>query len=298
MKKKTTAIILVLGIITGMFIAGVSRKSNAIYSIDGQKVSADEYFETLSEQYGTNFTYQFLEKTYLSAQDVEEDITESLKKSEEQLKEEAKDEEQRKMLEATLRSFGYKGLDELNLYLKNSYVRNKIVEDNFVDYFKDEDAFLEEYKPRLVTHVLIRVEDKDVKLTDEIQKQMDQIDKALKNVDNMKISMIELNDGGSIIAEDLGYVDKESPLAPEFLEESLRLNFDETSDWLKTDFGFHRIYVENTDPADLLKRPEVMEKVLQSNPNLNVEIMLDKMLEDGMSISDSLLKEIKEMAGL
>ncbi|HZJ87253.1 MAG TPA: hypothetical protein VFC75_03420, partial [Erysipelothrix sp.] len=148
--KKLTSII-IAGIIVILLIFGMTKNNNAIYSYDGEKVDADGYYEILQEQYGTNFTYQFIEKQYLSTLDVEEDVLENIKETEDQLKEEASDDESLTMLEATLRSFGYQGMDELNLYLRNSYLRNKIVEDNFHEYFKNKDEFFKEYKPRLVT---------------------------------------------------------------------------------------------------------------------------------------------------
>lgn len=295
--KKLTSII-IAGIIVILLIFGMTKNNNAIYSYDGEKVDADGYYEILQEQYGTNFTYQFIEKQYLSTLDVEEDVLENIKETEEQLKEEASDDESLAILEATLRSFGYQGMDELNLYLRNSYLRNKIVEDNFHEYFKNKDEFIKEYKPRLVTHVLIRFDDEENDTSEDIEKHMAKIDEALNKSDNIKIDMIELGDGETIIGEDLGYVDKESQLVSEFLESALSLKKGEVSDWVKTDYGYHRIYIENTSEEDLVKNTDLITKVLETSPSISVEILLDKMMEDGVKINDALLNEIKEMAGL
>lgn len=293
MKLKKIGILMILGLL----LSGCSSQ-NAIYSYKNKKVDANEYYAMLKEQYGTAFVYQYLEKEYFSSLSVEDSVMENIKKSSEELLTQNDNEENKKMIELSLRSFGYKGLDELELYMRNSYLRNKLIEEEFEKSFKDFDTFAKDYKPRIVTHILIKVDEEEVTLTDAIQAKMNEIDAQLKDTQDVKLAMLQLNDGNDILAENLGYVDKSSSLVESFLESALALNEGEVSNWVQSKYGYHRIYVESTQKETLLKELEFKESVIQSNPSLSVEIVLNSMKENGVEIETSLYQSFLEMAGL
>lgn len=294
MNKKILTVLIILGVVlVGVFM--FKENDTYIYSYKDKKVDGNEYYEMLEAHYGTSFVYQFLEKEYFSSQTLEKEIEEQIKNSAQELLDQSDNEEDKAMLEVTLRSFGYDGTKELEAYMKNSYLRNKLIEDEFDQYFNDFESFAKEYKPRLITHVLIQTEEG---ITSEIQTQMDNIDKKLAESDDIKIDMLKLNDGETIISEQLGYVDKDANLVPEFIEASLKLKEGDVSDWVKTDYGYHRIFIESTSEKVITSVPKFKETILQNNPSLGMEIVLDKMQDDGVVIEEDLLSRFLEMAGV
>lgn len=294
MNKKILTVLIILGVVlVGVFM--FKKNDTYIYRYKDKKVDGNEYYEMLEAHYGTSFVYQFLEKEYFSSQKLEKEIEEQIKNSAQELLDQSDNEEDKAMLEVTLRSFGYDGTKELEAYMKNSYLRNKLIEDEFDQYFNDFESFAKEYKPRLITHVLIQTEEG---ITSEIQTQMDNIDKKLAESDDIKIDMLKLNDGETIISEQLGYVDKDANLVPEFIEASLELKEGDVSDWVKTDYGYHRIFIESTSEKVITSVPKFKETILQNNPSLGMEIVLDKMQDDGVVIEEDLLSRFLEMAGV
>lgn len=293
MNKKIIGVSGILLIVV-MILFISSKNNNYIYSYKNNKIDADEYYEMLEEHYGTAFVYQFLEKEYFSKKELEKETQKQIAESSKELLEQSEREEDRKMLEVTLRSFGYRGIDDLETYMKNTYLKNKLIEDEFENYFKDYESYAQEYKPRIVTHVLVLAEEG---LTSQVQKQMDLIDEKLSKSDDLKIDMLKLNDGEEVISEQLGYVDKDAQLVEEFLEASFKLKERELSDWVQTDYGYHRIYIESTSEKDIKRTPQFREVILNNYPSLGVEIVLDKMQQDGVKIEDDLLAKFLEMAG-
>lgn len=299
MKKKSTLIAIVL-IIVLAFAAIIKMNQgpkNAIYGFDSKNVSADEYLDMMKETYGTAFTMQYLEKIYFSEMTVDEDVQAQINIQEKQIFSEETSEEDKNMLELTLRTYGYNGIEELNLYLKNSYLKNKILEERLFENFDNIDEFNEKSKPRILSHILIMSDEKEI--SEETQKQMAKIDAILDNSDDVKTDMIKLNDGEVIIAEQLGYVDKSvTNMDAKFLEAAFKLDNKELGDWVKTSFGYHRILVETNDTEDLKQQASYGQNILQLYPEVSAKILLDEMEANGMVLDKEFRNEIFEMVGV
>ena len=192
---------------------------------------------------------------------------------------------------------GYNGLDELNLFLTNQYHKSTILQDNVLKVFDDLENFQKEMQPRIVTHVLVQAQresnehmNSDAPLDAEIAL-MGEVDAALDKADNVTKTMIDLSSDNGIIGESLGYMDNSSQLVESFIKGAQNLNEDEISEWVKSEFGYHRIYVESTNIETIKEYPEFKESVFGYDSSLEKEIMIEHMQSDGVEISDSLLKD-------
>lgn len=295
--KKKGIIAIALVVVIGIIALSLTGNRNLVYSFDGKDYDREAYYEQMQEHYGNNFIYQFMEKEYLLGLEVDEAIKTSIDSQEALLLEQNSSEEDQEMIGVTLRAMGYDGLDELNLFLTNQYHKSTILQDNVLTVFKDLENFEKEMQPRIVTHVLVQTQresnehmSSDAPLDAEIAL-MDEVDAALDKADNVTKTMIDLSSDNGIIGESLGYMDNSSQLVESFIKGAQNLNEDEISEWIKSEFGYHRIYVESTNIETIKEYPEFKESVFGYDPSLEKEIMIEHMQSDGVEISDSLLKD-------
>lgn len=305
MKNKKKGIIVIASVVVIAIVAwSLSGNRNLVYSFDGKDYDREAYYEQMKEHYGKNFIYQFMEKEYLSGLDVDEAIKSSIANQEASLLEQNSSEEDQDMIGITLRAMGYNGLDELNLFLTNQYHKSAILQDNVLKVFDDLENFQKEMQPRIVTHVLVQAQresnehmNSDAPLDAEIAL-MGEVDAALDKADNVTKTMIDLSSDNGIIGESLGYMDNSSQLVESFIKGAQNLNEDEISEWVKSEFGYHRIYVESTNIETIKEYPEFKESVFGYDSSLEKEIMIEHMQSDGVEISDSLLKDDEDDADI
>lgn len=305
MKNKKKGIIVIASVVVIAIVAwSLSGNRNLVYSFDGKDYDREAYYEQMQQHYGKNFIYQFMEKEYLSGLDVDEAIKSSIANQEASLLEQNSSEEDQDMIGITLRAMGYNGLDELNLFLTNQYHKSAILQDNVLKVFDDLENFQKEMQPRIVTHVLVQAQresnehmNSDAPLDAEIAL-MGEVDAALDKADNVTKTMIDLSSDNGIIGESLGYMDNSSQLVESFIKGAQNLNEDEISEWVKSEFGYHRIYVESTNIETIKEYPEFKESVFGYDSSLEKEIMIEHMQSDGVEISDSLLKDDEDDADM
>lgn len=305
MQNKKKGIIVIASVVVIAIVAwSLSGNRNLVYSFDGKDYDREAYYEQMQQHYGKNFIYQFMEKEYLSGLDVDEAIKSSIANQEASLLEQNSSEEDQDMIGITLRAMGYNGLDELNLFLTNQYHKSAILQDNVLKVFDDLENFEKEMQPRIVTHVLVQAQresnehmNSDAPLDAEIAL-MGEVDAALDKADNVTKTMIDLSSDNGIIGESLGYMDNSSQLVESFIKGAQNLNEDEISEWVKSEFGYHRIYVESTNIETIKEYPEFKESVFGYDSSLEKEIMIEHMQSDGVEISDSLLKDDEDDADM
>lgn len=306
-KNKKLIIKLAITVLTVAVSLGIiaifNKDTSSIYEYNGKTVDADQYYKDMYEQYGVGFVFQFMEKEYFSTKTIDAEKQKDLDEQVKQLLEEAEAEEDRKAIDLTLRSFAYLGIDELPLYLKNTYLKNTLVLDNMYDKFTEFDAFSKEYKPRTVTHVLVLAEREDKEHesasapTAKEKEYMNKIDAALKDGSDVKVEMIKQTLDEAVVGEQLGYVDKDTKMVKPFLDAALAMNGGEVSTWVKSEFGYHRIFIESTDLEVLKTQDAFKEKILNLYPSITVEIVLEDMKKNNVVIDAEFEKELLELVG-
>ena len=207
-------------------------------------------------------------------------------------------------LTAQLQAAGYSGIDDLEAYFTHYFKLKKIIEDA---YEKDiENLFSSVYEkasPRTVSHILVKISDFD-KITEKEQKKLDDIDQALKDGKEFSEIAKEYSDDGS--ASDggyLGYMDKNTSYVTEFKEAALKTEKGQMTDWVKTQYGYHRILVNETDKdallADKENRDGIYQAIESAHPELNAQIIWDTAQNMGVTFaSEEIENAIKGYLGI
>lgn len=275
------------------------KQNDIIYKFDDKEVTATEYYESLKQYYTTPYIYQMIQKEYLSTLELDASYQTSIETDYNNILAQYSTEESKNMLSLTLKSYGYKGIEDLKLYLENNQKLDNLLMNQLFNYFNDYESLERELKPRIVTHVLVYAQRTETdhaaasSPTSEEKEAMDAVDKALKESTNPKLTMLQLSDEDTTIGQSLGYVDKNSSLVLEFLAEALKLSESDISGWVKTSYGYHRILIESTQKEAITKEPSFLSVALQYDSSLESKIVLDAMLQDGVVIDETLLKEMK-----
>lgn len=300
--KKYIAITLTLVVVA---VIGISlsnpKNSNIMYEFDGETVSAETYYEMMIENYGHELAFQYLEKAYLETIEVSDDIKSMSKlQAQAMLTEETTDEEKEAITESLV-ALGYKGIDDLEKFFQHSNIRRDMIAKNYSKYI-DLDALAADLKPRLVTHVLVLAtqeeedHDKAKTPTKEEKHLMDKVDAVLKDSKDIKLDMIKVSDSETIVGENLGYVDKNTQLVESFLVEALKTKEKTISGWVKSSFGYHRIYVESSNIKDFSESDDFISAIQEYDKTLSYKVMLGVMKESGVIINQDF--EAKLLKGL
>lgn len=185
---------------------------------------------------------------------------------------------QESTLLSQLQAAGYSSLDDLELYFTHSFKMQKLIGDA---YAKDLDNLFtpiyEEKNSRVVSHILVTISDFN-NITEEEQAKMDAIDQALADGEDFAEVAKEYSDDGSASdGGNLGYVDSDSSLVTEFKEAALAAEKGVVTDWVQTEYGYHKILVTETDKEALMEnediRNDIYAAIEKANPDLNAQII-------------------------
>lgn len=274
------AVIFLFGIIYfGKEQAGKKLKAKKIdgqdivYSVDDKNVSADEYYELLKDAYGDAEIYKLFEKSVITSIESSDEIKEKAKKDAETVKTNVSanaGKEGLAQLEEALISMGYKDIKELPLLYEDMYKRDdlilKFISENKDSYLND---YEEELKPRTVSHILVQMQDPE-NPSDEEQKLIDKIDQELKDGKDFGEVALEHSQDEMTAPEkgSLGFMDASTQFEPSFLMAALELKDGEYSDWVKTNYGMHRILVNSSKFEDYSQEEGFVQQFSQNNPEV------------------------------
>lgn len=231
-----------------------------VFSIEDENYFAEDFQKDLDENLGDSAIFQVFRRELLTNLESSDDIQSDSKFRAESFITYVKQSEGQKGLdrvERDLIAMGYKDIDALNIYYENELKYQELVTEALMEkydtLFKKD---VEENKPRLVSHILVSIEDKDNPSEEELEK-IKKVEEALEKGSNFEEIALQYSDdtqsaqqGGSI-----GVVDKNTNLVKPFIEAMLKLEKGEVSDWVESDFGKHIIKVEETDFEKLFKDP-------------------------------------------
>lgn len=314
-KKNWFVIVIALILVgaTGFYIADQSKNTvktkkvkgeQVVFSINNEYYSVKDFEAALKESLGESALYQIFRKELLSNVQSSDDIKADAKFKAESFITYIKQSQGQKGLDLTnkdLIAMGYAGIDELNLYYENEAKYIQLITDEFMknyDVLFKEDV--EENKPRLVSHILVKMEDPENPSEDEL-KLVETIEKALEEGKSFEeVAAQYSNDtssgqqGGSI-----GVVQKDSSLVDSFKEAMLTLEKGETSDWVTSTYGKHLIKVYETDFEKLLKDSEYFTKLETKHKDLvSAKIWETKEAFDFKFANQEVEDSIKRVLGL
>ena len=224
--------------------------NSVVYSINKIDKTADEFYNDLYDKSGVATIYAKIEKA-VANQGIE--TTEEMKTT---AKTNAANiianfqqqygQNYETQLLAAIKQVGYSQVSDLETYLIQIQKINKIFE-QYVEANPDTTIkpYMEEAKPMLVSHILVKMADPANPSEEEAKKVKEVEDELAKGTAFSEVATKYSDDTGSAAkGGSLGVVTKDAQFVPEFLEAMLQLNEGEVSSWVTTEFGKHLIKID------------------------------------------------------
>ncbi len=247
-----------------------------VFEVNGENINADDYYaELLPTQAGIE-TYKLFERYVLSELETSDEIKKQSKEyaSNQVANTSAKGTAAIKELEAAIIASGYtKGIDDLATLYENQAKLIELERQYITDNQKDvADSFIETNKPRVVSHILIRMED-PTKPTDAEQKKLDDAKKALADGDDFGDVAMKYSDdtGTASVKGSVGYMDKNSKLVQPFIDAAIKVDAGEQTEWFNSEFGQHIVLVEKTSFKDLIEEDEFVQAIATANQKVQIQ---------------------------
>ena len=277
--------------------------SYLIYTIDGQNYTADELYEDLKESYGISTLYRkfdelVCDKAIETTSEMQDIASNQAAYFISQYGEE----------EATtqMQSLGYgssEDLDDYYIYVQKAQaLRADYLREHYDEYVK---PYVEKNHPKLISHILIRVEDVTseenedgetvytANMTEEEQAKYDAVLEALANGEAFEDVAIEYSDDGS--AEDGGFLgyfdDTNTSYVDAFKNVAMTVNEGEMSEPFLSQYGYHIIYCNSENIEDLYETSDFLTAVYGDDVVLYNAPLLEKAEELGITIQDEQLRD-------
>ncbi len=271
------------------------------FKIGDKNVTADEYYNELFELYGIETVAALFE---MSVADEGIQTTDELKETAKVFATNTRSSyaqnygqaEGDKILGETLEGLGYEnGIDDLDAFFLTSIKASKVSEEYINNRYDEIVApYFEEFKPRLLSHILIQMEDPN-NPTEEESARMQAVDDALASGESFEqVAATYSDDTGSAVANGyLGLSNTTTSYVPEFLAASLELNEGEISQWVQTQYGFHLIRCDAATYETILeKEPDSLyEAILTNDPKIKSLALWKKAEELGVSFMNDEIKQ-------
>ena len=236
------------GVLKGKKVDG----KQVVSSIKDDNYFVDDYFADLQKSVGDGQVYQLFQKAVLRSIATPANVVEESKKNAKAFLDYNAQQGGTAGIEkinATLIAMGYGGKDELNLYYEDMSKYNEIIK---AYALANKESVIDPYvtaaKPRLVSHILIKMSD-PTKPTEEQQKKLDAVtDRLAKGEAFADVATALSEDEGSAVkGGSIGYTDSSSRLVEPFLKAALETADGQTSAWINTEYGRHLVKVDTTD---------------------------------------------------
>lgn len=307
-------VVFLLGII-GYFIYDTNKDilpgktvngNKVVYSVNDIDKTADELYEDLYDKAGISIVFS---KIQTAAVDQAIETTDEMKEVAKinaanvitNFQNQYGPEYETQLLNA-LKQLGYESINQLEDYLIQLQKVNQVFSE-YVENNPDTTTtpYMEETKPRLVSHILVTMADSANPTEEELNK-MKQIEEELEKGTDFKTVAFEYSDdtASATVNGSLGVVNKDTNFVPEFLEAMLLLEENEVSGWVTTAYGKHLIKVDSTSLETLKNEPGFLEGLFGYNPSIQSLAIWDKIEEVGVDFkgNDQLRTELIEYLGI
>lgn len=274
---------------------------DVIYSINGDDYYyADDLYNDLFESYGetlafVKYYHEVLDKMIPTTDDLNNYAANWASYILQQEDEETTNEY---MIQA-----GYNGIDDLTAYCLGSLKYQEFIQDLYINQAdKYTQPVIDKENPRRVSHILIKVADVEeitgedgtvshkCNPTSEEKAKLDECLAALAKNDRAfgDIAQEYSEDGSASSGGLLGivYESNKSQYVQEFADGCMEAKDGEIYGPVETQFGYHIIKVENVSLEELVADQDFLAVIQNSDPNLEVRIIMDKAKELGIEIKN------------
>lgn len=274
------------------------------YTVDGETVFADDFYESLYEKNGLSlavvaYERAIFEKAYETTEDMLNIATQNAASI---LSRYSQD-----YVEESLRQMGYlNGIDDLKQYYVDSQKQEQLVKD-YVSANKDE--YLTPMigtNGRVIYHILVKCETTPVtdeegnvisyeaNPTDEQKAKLEEIQTALAAEDATfeYVAYTYSDDGSKSNGGYIGMVSEENKGQYDqfFAETAMKLKEDEVSEPIVSQFGYHIIKNAASTPEKMLNDFYFLSEIENNNPTLAIKAIIEKGNELGFEIVDQDVK--------
>ncbi|NCC53885.1 MAG: foldase [Erysipelotrichia bacterium] len=288
---------------------------DVIFSTDDYNYTADSYYKSLYEtenngtKAGVAQLYTLLQKQIASTIDADSTMEEAAKTQAENMlaQWESSASSYIPYYDNQLKAMGYSGgTEDLEEYTLDIAKLQKLTKDYIKKHPELFDEVYESDSPREISHILIAFDDAANPTetpTEAEQKKMDKVMKALdKGQKFASVAKKYSEDGSASEGGRLG-VQIASNLVSQFSDVAWSLKAGEMSGWVKSEYGYHLILVNNTDKEKMLKKEANLDSITtliqNKNTNLTNEIIWNTAKKLKIEFKDKALKkELMEYIGV
>ena len=260
---------------------------DVVFEYNGTDVTADELYEEQFDNYAPALALQFIQSgVYRSAFDPSEDLLNEANTYYDNTIANYKayyGESYEKTLLQDLYSLGYTKIEDLKEYYITSLMAEQLRKE-YMEAHKDElyNAYEEAKSPRILSHILVKMEDVTNPTEEELAK-VKAVEDALAEGRSFEDVAKEFSDdtGSAANGGSLGFSDADTSYVTEFLEAALKLNQGEISEWVIHDgsasggySGYHLIRCDSTSYEDF-KDDETFLKNWETYSNIDREVFTE-----------------------
>jgi len=275
----SSGVLLVASII---LIAYFSLKKDIAAEVNGEKITKDELYSLLEEQYGEEALDTLISEKLIQQEADKEKISVSTSEIDEEIAALQESYGGKEAFESMLESSGYT-LD----YVKNdikSYLTSKkllepgikVTEKEMKEYFEENKATFNEGEQVKASHILVE----DEATAKEVKEKLDKGEDFAMLAKEYSTDTTTKDNGG-----DLGFF-AEGEMVAEFDEVAFALAVNEISDPVKTDYGYHIIKVVEKKDAAEAKYEDHKEEIKATLIDEKLQTEYTSWLEDKKADAD------------
>lgn len=260
-----------------------------VYSINNENVSANTLYDQMYDINGIGSVYLTFEKAVLDqAIETTQDMEDIAAYNAQQIianYQSSYGDGYEDYIVSALRQSGYESIADLQPYLISQLKGEELVKNYLAENPDIYAAFEEEYQPRKVSHILVKMADSENPTEEELAK-VQEIEDALAAGDDFGTVATEYSDDSSASsAGSLGWMDVNTNFVESFKEAALALNEGEVSDWVVSEYGYHLIKCDESIYETLSQDSDFVSNVLTSDVSLKPEAVWAKAQELGVDFN-------------
>lgn len=258
---------------------------DVVFEVGGETVTTDEFYDELYKYYGDYAVYVNLKRAIIdgsveSTKEIKDLIATTKTQTVDYWNQLATAYAQYgytydMVAKYYLNQSDYNSIDDIDAYV-SEIVKTDEMNKAYINAHMDElfSTFATAKKPRIVSHILIAMDDPKKPTADEAAR--------LQAVKDALAGGMSFEDAVTKYSEDtqtnqkaglLGYMDKDTSYQADFLAAALALNEGETSAWITTSYGYHLIKMNGSDLAALKTYKEFYYAILNSDTKLAGKIL-------------------------
>ncbi len=260
-----------------------------VYSINNEDVSANTLYDQMYDINGIGSIYLTFEQAVLDqAIETTQDMEDIAAYNAQQIianYQSSYGDGYEDYIVSALRQSGYESIADLQPYLISQLKGEELVKTYLSENPDVYAAFEQEYQPRKVSHILVKMADSENPTEEELAK-VQEIEDALAAGDDFGTVATEYSDDSSASsAGSLGWMDVNTNFVESFKEAALALEEGEVSDWVVSEYGYHLIKCDESTYETLSQDSDFVSNVLTSDVSIKPKAVWAKAQELGVDFN-------------